>query len=65
MCSDLRTSLNANNLPEDVKSRLLDLHGQNVSLKEQVKGANEKLLKAKAVCFVHLLLSLSHSFPSL
>jgi hypothetical protein len=61
--SDLRASLNANNLPEDVQSRLLDLHEQNVSLKEQMKSANEKLLKAKSVRFVQhcfdLLLNLS------
>ena len=37
-------------MPEDIKQRMLGLHEENVSLKEQYKTAQEKLVKAKAVC---------------
>ncbi|KNZ79392.1 Hook like protein [Termitomyces sp. J132] len=45
---DLRVSGSGKDLPEDIKSRLLALHEENVTLKEQVKTLNEKLTKAKA-----------------
>jgi len=47
--SDLRVSISGKDLPEDIKSRLLALHEENVSLKESVRTAQEKLAKAKAV----------------
>jgi protein HOOK3 len=50
-CSDLRASLSTKDLPEDIKSRLLALHDDNVNLKEQYKASQDKLLKAKAVRF--------------
>ena len=49
--SDLRASLSGKDVPEDIKQRMLALHEENVSLKEQYKTAQEKLVKAKAVCF--------------
>ncbi|OBZ75694.1 hypothetical protein A0H81_04631 [Grifola frondosa] len=45
---DLRASISGKDVPEDIKSRLLNLHEENVNLKEQYKTAQEKLLKAKA-----------------
>ena len=38
-------------MPEDIKQRMLGLHEENVSLKEQYKTAQDKLVKAKAVGF--------------
>lgn len=49
MDSDLRASLSGKDLPEDIKQRLLALHEDNVTLKESLKTANEKLTKAKTV----------------
>jgi hypothetical protein len=48
--SDLRASITGKDLPEDIKSRLLALHEENVNLKESAKTAQERLAKAKAVC---------------
>jgi hypothetical protein len=48
-CSDLRASISGRDIPEDVKSRLLALHEENVSLKESNKTAQDKLAKAKQV----------------
>ncbi|CDO69034.1 hypothetical protein BN946_scf184834.g41 [Trametes cinnabarina] len=45
---DLRASMSGRDLPEDIKQRMLALHEENVSLREQYKTAQEKLLKAKA-----------------
>ncbi|KAI0747833.1 HOOK-domain-containing protein [Daedaleopsis nitida] len=45
---DLRASLSGKDVPEDIKQRMLGLHEENVSLKEQYKTAQEKLVKAKA-----------------
>ena len=50
-CSDLRASLSGKDVPEDIKQRMLALHEENVSLKEQYKTAQDKLVKAKAVGF--------------
>ena len=36
-------------VPEDVKSRVLGLHEDNVQLKEQLKTVQDKLTKARAV----------------
>jgi protein HOOK3 len=47
--SDFRSSISGKDIPEDIKSRLLNLHEENVQLKEHVRTGNEKLLKAKAV----------------
>jgi protein HOOK3 len=47
--SDLRATFSGKNIPEDIKSRLLALHEENVNLKEQNKTAQEKLVKARAV----------------
>lgn len=46
---DLRKSLSGKDVPEDIKSRLLAMHEENVNVKEQLKTCQEKLLKAKAV----------------
>jgi hypothetical protein len=46
-------------MPEDVQTRLLNLQEENVSLKEQVRSAHEKLLRAKSVCHAFKL----HHFP--
>lgn len=46
---DLRASMSGKDLPEDIKQRMLALHEENISLKEQYKTAQEKLVKAKAV----------------
>ncbi|RPD65844.1 HOOK-domain-containing protein [Lentinus tigrinus ALCF2SS1-7] len=45
---DLRASLSGKDVPEDIKQRMLALHEENVSLKEQYKTAQDKLAKAKA-----------------
>jgi protein HOOK3 len=42
--------LSGRDVPEDVKTRLVAIHEENVNLKEQYKTAQEKLLKARAVC---------------
>ncbi|KAI0362749.1 HOOK-domain-containing protein [Trametes cingulata] len=46
--SDLRASMSGKDLPEDIKQRMLALHEENITLKEQYKSAQEKLVKAKA-----------------
>ncbi|KZT20261.1 HOOK-domain-containing protein [Neolentinus lepideus HHB14362 ss-1] len=46
---DLRATLSGKDLPEDIKSRLLALHEENITLKEQLKTSQEKLVKAKQV----------------
>jgi protein HOOK3 len=47
--SELRAAFSGKDVPDDIKSRLLSLHEDNVNLKEQLKTAQEKLVKAKAV----------------
>jgi hypothetical protein len=47
-------------VPEDVKSRVLGLHEDNVQLREQLKTVQDKLTKARTVW--NFLLSI-HSFP--
>lgn len=47
--SDLRASLSGKDLPEDIKSRLLALHEDNVNLKEASKTAQAQLAKARSV----------------
>ncbi|KAK0197497.1 HOOK-domain-containing protein [Armillaria mellea] len=44
---DLRASLSGKDLPDDIKSRLLALHEENVTLKESFKTSQEKLQKAR------------------
>ncbi|KAH9857802.1 HOOK-domain-containing protein [Lenzites betulinus] len=44
---DLRASISGKDVPEDIKQRMLALHEENISIKEQYKTAQEKLLKAK------------------
>ncbi|KAK7043729.1 hypothetical protein VNI00_008341 [Paramarasmius palmivorus] len=44
---ELRATLSGKDLPEDIKSRLLALHEENVMLKETNKTTNEKLIKAR------------------
>ncbi|KAK0210396.1 HOOK-domain-containing protein [Desarmillaria ectypa] len=44
---DLRASLSGKDLPDDIKSRLLALHEENVALKESFKTSQEKLQKAR------------------
>ena len=48
LCSDLRASLSGKDVPEDVRQKMLGLHEENISLKEQYKTSQEKLTKAKA-----------------
>ncbi len=45
--TDLRASFAGKDLPEEVKTRLLGLHEENIQLKEQIKTTNEKLNRAK------------------
>ncbi|KAI0822627.1 HOOK-domain-containing protein [Trametes gibbosa] len=45
---DLRASISGKDVPEDIKQRMLALHEENISFKEQYKTAQEKLVKAKA-----------------
>ncbi|KAJ7445821.1 HOOK protein-domain-containing protein [Mycena galericulata] len=45
---DLRASLSGKDLPEDIKSRLLALHEDNVNLKESNKTAQAQLAKARS-----------------
>jgi protein HOOK3 len=42
-------------LPEDVKSRFLALHEENLALKESFKTSQEKLQKARQVSFTNLV----------
>ena len=46
--SDLRATLSGKDLPEDIKSRLLAMHEENVNLKETNKTAQTQLQKARA-----------------
>ena len=44
-------------VPENVKSRVLNLHEDNVQLREQLKTVQDKLNKARAVrCFLLFIL---------
>lgn len=63
--SDLRSSLSGKDVPEDIKSRLLALHEENVNLKESYKTAQEKLLKARTVRLYHNCCLLSSSLDLL
>ncbi|KAF8185017.1 HOOK protein-domain-containing protein [Mycena galopus ATCC 62051] len=45
---DLRASLSGKDLPEDIKSRLLALHEENLNLKESYKTAQAQLAKARS-----------------
>jgi hypothetical protein len=47
--SDLRSSMTGQGVPEDVKSRVLSLHEDNVQLREQLKTSQDKLTKARVV----------------
>ena len=47
--SDLRASMSGKGVPEDVKSRVLGLHEDNVQLREQLKTVQDKLTKARTV----------------
>lgn len=53
----MRASLSGKDVPEDIKSRLLALHEENVALKESYKTAQEKLLKARTVCRILWILA--------
>ena len=53
--SDLRASMSGQGVPENVKSRVLGLHEDNIQLREQLKTAQDKLNKARTVrCFFPL-----------
>jgi protein HOOK3 len=45
--SDLRATMSGRDIPEDIKSRLLGQHEDNVTMQEQVKTLNAQLLKAR------------------
>ncbi|KAI0048241.1 HOOK-domain-containing protein [Auriscalpium vulgare] len=45
---DLRASMSGQNVPEDVKARVLKLHEDNVQAREQLKTTQDKLAKARA-----------------
>lgn len=47
--SDLRASMDGQDLPEAAKERFLSMHENSVVLKEQLKTTQEKLTKARAV----------------
>ncbi|KAI0306709.1 HOOK protein-domain-containing protein [Multifurca ochricompacta] len=44
---DLRASVSGKGIPEEVKSRVLGLHEDNVQLREHLKTAQDKLTKAR------------------
>ena len=44
---DLKASFAGKDLPEEVKTRLLGLHEENIQLKEQIKTTQDKLNRAK------------------
>jgi protein HOOK3 len=44
---DLRASVSGKDVPEDIKTRLLTLHEDNVVIKEQLKTTQDKLAKAR------------------
>lgn len=48
--SDLRASLNGRDLPEEDKTRMLNMHEKMVRLEEEQRTTKEQLLKARAVC---------------
>lgn len=50
--SELRSSMSGKGVPEDVKSRVLGLHEDNVQLREQLKTVQDKLTKARTVRFL-------------
>lgn len=54
--SDLRASISGKDIPEDIKSRLLALHEENVNLKESNRAAQEKLAKAKTVRYSMIIM---------
>ncbi|KAI0057107.1 HOOK-domain-containing protein [Artomyces pyxidatus] len=45
---DLRASMSGGDIPEEVKARVLRLHEDNVQVREQLKTAQDKLVKARA-----------------
>jgi protein HOOK3 len=56
--SELRASLSGKDIPEDIKARLLKLHEDNVHLQEQLKTAQEKLVKARTVRSINKSISI-------
>ncbi|KAH9946359.1 HOOK-domain-containing protein [Epithele typhae] len=44
---DLRASLSGKDVPEDIRQKMLGMHEENLSLKEQYKTAQDKLSKRK------------------
>ena len=48
--SDLRASLNGRDLPEEDKTRMLNMHEKIVRLEEEQRTTKEQLLRARAVC---------------
>ena len=48
---DLRMVLAGKDIPEDVKSKMMALHEDAENFKEQLRVANEKLVKARQVSF--------------
>ena len=47
--SELRLSMSGKGVPEDVKTRVLGMHEDNVQLREQLKTVQDKLTKARTV----------------
>ena len=46
----MRAVISGKDLPEDVKQQMIALHEENANLKDSYKTAQDKLLKARAVC---------------
>lgn len=68
MISDLRKTVSGQDLPEDIKSRLIAMHEENVILRDSYKNAQEKLAKAKQVKsfgFLKLTVNRNHQYSSL
>jgi protein HOOK3 len=59
---DLRSSMSGKGVPEDVKSRVLGLHEDNVQLREQLKTVQDKLTKARTVRDFLLFMPFSLNF---
>lgn len=49
--------MSGKDVPEDIKARLLAMHEENVAAKEQLKTAQDKLVKARAVRFFRSVIS--------
>ncbi|KAG8811256.1 hypothetical protein FRC17_002555 [Serendipita sp. 399] len=62
---DLRMVLAGKDIPEDVKAKLMALHDEKEMVKDQLKTANEKLVKARQVAYFSEVFILGSNISSL